>query len=72
MDRQTVYMISINTKVYSQNEKEVGHTTGSRRQCQLSGCLGVGIYVRWADGKLTIPCSKGLVTGPEKHSLKIG
>ncbi len=37
-----------------------GTLTGARRRCQLEGCLGVRLYVRWNDGKLTLPCTKGM------------
>lgn len=38
----------------------VGRTTGTARQCQLEGCRGLRIGVRWPDGHITWPCSKGL------------
>lgn len=38
-----------------------GFATGSTRRCQLEGCLGVRLAVRWADSqRLTYPCTKGL------------
>ena len=32
------------------------------RDCTLEGCRGTRIGVRWPDGKLTWPCSKGCTT----------
>jgi hypothetical protein len=26
----------------------------------MEGCLGRRLYVRWPNGKLTMPCTKGL------------
>lgn len=57
-------------KIYSRNSKEVGNTTGSEKCCQLAGCNGRRLAVRWSDGKLTWPCTKGLL--PFKKGLKIG
>lgn len=37
-----------------------GKTLGSVRRCQLEGCSGVRVTVRWSDGTITYPCSKGL------------
>jgi len=35
-------------------------TTGGTRPCRLEGCLGVRVGVRWPDGTLTWPCTKGM------------
>ena len=40
--------------------KADGVTTGGHRRCQLSGCTGRRIGVRWESGKMTWPCSKGM------------
>lgn len=47
------------TAVVSRDGKTRGVVVGTRR-CQLSGCTGVCAGVRWPDGKLTWPCSKGM------------
>jgi hypothetical protein len=47
-------------KVYSSNGKMSGKVTGSERHCQLEGCRGTRMGVRWSDGKLTYPCTKGM------------
>lgn len=39
---------------------EIGHATGGQRDCNLHGCRGVRIAVRWPDGKITYPCTKGM------------
>lgn len=46
--------------VLSRNGKKKGRVTGGTRLCGLEGCRGLQIGVRWPDGKLTWPCSKGL------------
>ena len=47
-------------KVISRDKTEVGITTGGTRTCGLEGCLGRHLAVRWPDGKLTYPCTKGM------------
>ncbi len=37
-----------------------GTTTGSTHHCQLESCRGVRIAVKWDNGKVTFPCSKGM------------
>jgi hypothetical protein len=39
----------------------VGQTTGATRPCRLEGCCGVRMVVKWEDGQVTYPCSKGMV-----------
>jgi len=51
------------TKCYMRDgEGEPGEVTGSVRRCQMAGCNGVRIMVRWPNGKVTWPCSRGLQT----------
>lgn len=40
---------------------EAGTATGGTRPCSLEGCNGVRVGVRWEDGKISWPCSKGIV-----------
>jgi hypothetical protein len=47
-------------KVVSRSGHLVGKPTGTTRRCRLEGCGGVNIGVRWPDGKITWPCSKGM------------
>jgi hypothetical protein len=50
------------TLVYSRDGKLRGVASGSEHRCQLEGCGGVRVSVRWDDGRRTFPCSKGLTT----------
>ena len=46
--------------VYPRNKSgRPGKAIGSRK-CQLEGCTGVRIVVKWPDGKRTHPCTKGM------------
>lgn len=47
-------------KVVSRDGKETGTLTGGQRRCQMAGCTGVRVGVRWADNKVTFPCTKSL------------
>jgi hypothetical protein len=47
-------------RVISRDGKEKGLTTGATRCCRLGGCLGRALGVKWADGKTTYPCTKGM------------
>lgn len=38
-----------------------GRLTGGARVCPLEGCTGVRLGVRWPDGSLTWPCTKGML-----------
>ena len=49
------------TDVHNRNGDEVGKATGTYRRCSMHGCTGLRIGVRWPDGRLTWPCSKGVV-----------
>ena len=39
---------------------EFGALLGTQRCCQMEGCRGRRLYVRWPSGKITIPCTKGM------------
>jgi hypothetical protein len=47
--------------VVSRDGNDKGRLTGGSRNCRLEGCTGRRLEVRWPDGKLTWPCSKGMV-----------
>ena len=49
-----------NKTVYSSDTKFKGLTTGSEFPCRMEGCRGMRIGVRWNDGTITFPCTKGL------------
>jgi hypothetical protein len=62
------------TRIFGRDKNEApgatGVTTGAHeRRCQMEGCNGLRISVRWADGKHTFPCSKGLL--PYKDGWRI-
>jgi len=49
------------TPVVNRDGSQSGKTTGGERLCrQVEGCTGVQVAVRWPDGRLTWPCSRGM------------
>ena len=52
------------TQIVSRDGLTVGIATGSTRQCTMESCRGTRVYVKWPDGKVTMPCSKGLRACP--------
>lgn len=56
-------------EVLSRNGSLVGLTTGAERRCQMDGCRGSRIVVRWADKSITYPCSKGMVSLGKKWKI---
>lgn len=58
------------TKVYNTAGTEFGLTTGSTHHCRMEGCTGRRVTVKWPDGKVTHPCSKGMETQPDQ-SMRI-
>lgn len=48
-------------KVYSRDRLQVGTCTGSAYRCRLESCKGDRIGVRWADGRITFPCTEGMI-----------
>ena len=59
-------------RVYSREGNEYGLTTGGHpRHCTLEGCGRSRYGVRWPDGELTYPCSKGLTVNDDRY-LQIG
>jgi hypothetical protein len=49
------------TPILSRGGDAVGTATGSTHTCRLAGCRGVRVAVRWSNGKVTYPCSKGIL-----------
>lgn len=45
-------------RVWDRTRKLKGVMTGGSRLCQLEGCTGLAVGVRWSDGKITYPCTK--------------
>ncbi len=39
---------------------EAGTVFSTARRCQMEGCNGIRIGVRWPDGRRTYPCSRGM------------
>lgn len=60
------------SRVLSRTGKLVGHPTGGKYRCQMEGCNGNRIGVRWSDGSVTYPCSKGLIFSRSGRSAKLG
>jgi len=57
--------------VLSRDMKLTGTCTGGTRRCPLDGCTGLRVGVRWPDGKLTWPCTKGMrKLSPEKWKIE--
>lgn len=48
--------------IWARDCRTVGVATGTVTRCSMAGCTGIRIWVRWPDGRLTKPCSKGLLT----------
>lgn len=48
------------TPVLSKDGTKKGKLTGGYRHCGMAGCTGKALAVRWEDGKLTYPCTKGM------------
>lgn len=47
--------------VWSRDGEIKGVASGSVHRCQLEGCRGVRISVKWANGQITFPCSEGML-----------
>jgi hypothetical protein len=58
-------------RLHGRDDAMIGQLTGTSRRCQLEGCLGRRYGVRWPDGSLTWPCSKGLFKRPGDGELQI-
>lgn len=59
-------------RIYPRGRKSPpGVATGSVRRCQLEGCPGLRVMVRWPGGKVTWPCTKGMDRGPHRKSMVI-
>ncbi len=52
-------------RVWNREGTEAGKPTGRSYACQLEGCLGRRIVVRWPSGQITRPCSKGMHDRPD-------
>lgn len=52
-------------RVLGKGGTEVGKCTGATRACSMDGCSGIRISVKWPDGRITRPCSKGMSFSPK-------
>jgi hypothetical protein len=57
--------------VYSKGGKEAGRIVGVGKLCTLEGCRGWRLPVRWADGKLTWPCTRGMAVRAQDGQWQI-
>jgi hypothetical protein len=63
--------LSPDQKIESFDGSMVGTPTGSEHACSMDGCRGARISTRWPDGRISFPCSRGLVAG-SNGNLRIG
>jgi hypothetical protein len=56
--RQEAHDEYVGRKLYSRDGADCGVVTNTS-DCNLSGCGGTRLHVKWADGKRTYPCAKG-------------
>jgi len=52
-------------------ENVKGEVRGAGKPCNLEGCNGWLVCVRWPSGRHTWPCSKGMTAGPEPNTEQI-
>ena len=61
----------IGKTILSRDLAAKGKVISASRRCQMDGCCGTRLGVRWENGKLTYPCSRGIETAPTGE-MKIG
>jgi hypothetical protein len=49
------------TTILSRDGKLKGTVMGTTFPCRLMGCNGIRITTKWPNGKITYPCSKGII-----------
>ena len=47
-------------KIINRTGSESGVITGGKYPCRQDGCRGRRVGIRWRDGKITFPCTKGI------------
>jgi len=57
--------------VYNKDGTLKGVAKASGYRCQMDGCSGRRLAVKWPDGKVTRPCTKGMLTRTD-GDLQIG
>jgi hypothetical protein len=70
MQFPTTNIYAKDTPVLSSDRKIKGKLTGGSRHCSMCGCSGKALAVRWENGKLTYPCTKGMIF--ENGTWRIG
>jgi hypothetical protein len=60
-----------NEKIVSSDGALIGEPSGAEWPCRLESCRGVRITTRWPGGRISHPCSKGLVDNGDGN-LRIG
>lgn len=59
-------------KVFSRDGLTIGIASNPLGyRCQMEGCGGRRLVVKWGDGKSTRPCTKGMFTRPDGN-MQIG
>lgn len=48
---------------------EEGKATGASYLCDMAGCTGRRVVVKWSDGSITRPCSKGMLVKDGKWHI---
>lgn len=61
-----------NARIIARDGKLIGKATGGGYGCRMEGCRGWRIGVRWRDGSVTFPCSKGMLLLWEKEAYTFG
>ncbi len=59
------------TVVYSLDGGVAGVAKSRGYRCQMEGCRGLRLVVKWPDGQTSRPCTKGMFTRPDGE-LQIG
>lgn len=67
MAKETRFREYAGKTVFSRDGKKQGVASGHTSSCRMEGCLGVRVSTKWADGRITYPCSKGLISRPDGH-----
>lgn len=57
--------------VYNGDASQKGVAKAAGYSCQMEGCTGKRLAVKWPDGSVTRPCTKGMFTRPD-GSWQIG
>lgn len=55
-------------RVWTRDGSASGRKTGGTRACRLESCVGRRFGVRWSDGTMGWPCSKGTMSRPDGSS----